>query len=201
MRKVQVSNGTCDTPTTNRSVDTDNDSDEVLTHAATESQCVPKSYIHWCYHPSTDWILWYLVSKLPKEEDGRISDVGLTPARVDSGIGLHLLGHEDGHLSPTAASTPSTPITLSFHFKDGTTTKLLDYRVYSQWANVNSLLNELAQDGIVIDELWDVNEDMPIVHDELDEFSEGNKKRAYMVVHSMEAKSRKDRAREKGSIG
>ncbi|KAH6875136.1 hypothetical protein BKA58DRAFT_278562, partial [Alternaria rosae] len=55
-----------------------------------------------------------------------------------------------------------------FISQDATTRKLLDYRVCSEWNNVDALLHELALDGIIVHELWNVTEDMQIASGDWD---------------------------------
>ena len=138
------------------------DVDIDLGSATIGRETIPTIYLHWCYHFSRDWVLWCLIGNVSREEVHEIEHLSTMLPRIDFGIGIHLIGGNEGN--PIRLALPKSPLPIHFTiiFEDGTTTKLLDYRVYSQWANINSLLNELAQDGIVIDELWDVNEDMQI---------------------------------------
>ena len=124
-------------------------------------------HVVWAYHQSIEWILCCLVDAGSREGDRKAEHVRTLLPRVDSGIGLCPPGQQDGQSSPSSRlearlATASTPITLTFHLEDSSTTKILDYRVYTQWTNVSTLLHELAHDGIIVHMLWDVNEDMPI---------------------------------------
>jgi hypothetical protein len=59
-------------------------------------------------------------------------------------------------------SIPPDPIVLTFCFQDQTYIKRLDYTIFAAWNDVQGLFDELSKDGITCDELWDVNEDMPV---------------------------------------
>ena len=119
-------------------------------------------YVNWGYHFCTDWILRHLVGNISEQEDRRTDHVITTPCRVDSSIGLDLLGQNDGHPSLPSPSTPPIPITLNFCFEHGKSTKYIPYATFSTWSAINILFSDLAVDGIIVHTLWDVNEDMPI---------------------------------------
>jgi hypothetical protein len=54
------------------------------------------------------------------------------------------------------------PLIFNIHFEDHTYVKQLDYSIFSRWESIEALLVSFEGDGAVIDELWDVREDMPI---------------------------------------
>ncbi|KAI4941275.1 hypothetical protein J4E91_010852 [Alternaria rosae] len=128
----------------------------------------PVGYLDWCYRLSTNWILWCLVGDISKKEAHEIEHLSTVLPRIDSGIGIHLLGGNERYSIRPVVLKPPLPINFKFVFQDATTRKLLDYRVYSEWINVDALLHELAQDGIVVHELWNVTEDMQIASGDWD---------------------------------
>ena len=112
------------------------------------------SYFDWWYRSSTEWVLWYVIAaKQPDVIDPRPS-----PSRIDSGIALSSPGYQHR----TLQATPPNPLTLTFHLDDRTYTKTLDYHAFVRWEGVGALLDELCEDGILVNQLWDVEEDMEV---------------------------------------
>jgi len=164
MPALQISNGRNDIGTTNdeesRSQDVTNND---LKSPATRRESTPTTYLNWFNHLSRNWILWCLIGDISQQEETQeIEHSSTMLPRIDSGIGIHLLGGNAGHPIRPAVSKLPTPIQMLFVFEDATNTKELNYRVYSQWINVDALLQGLAQNGIVARKLWDVSEDMQI---------------------------------------
>jgi len=156
MRKVQTSRNRSDDETTDRMVCPIDDINDEVETLAMGRRSIFNTYLNWCYHLSTEWILCYFISNTSKQEHRKTDDVIPTPCRVDSGVELHLLGQDIG------IATPPNSITLTFLFEDGMTTKHLPYPFYSQWTNIDALLDKLNHDNIMVHELWDVNEDTRI---------------------------------------
>jgi hypothetical protein len=123
------------------------------TTAGNEEQiCTPlpcSSYLDWWYRSSTEWVLWCVIAS--KQSDRGIHDKRTLPSRVDSGIALNVLDQ----------SAPD-PLSFTFHLDDRTYTKTLDYQAFVQWDGVSALLDELYDDGIMVNQLWDVNEYMEV---------------------------------------
>jgi len=136
--------------------------DDGIESATKGRESIPISYLDWCYHLSIGWTLWSVIGDISKEETPKNEHSSTVLPRIDSGIELHLLrGDKECSIRPVS-SIPPSPINLTFMFGEAITTKLLDYRIYSQWTNFNTLLDELARDGIIVCELWDVKEGMEI---------------------------------------
>jgi hypothetical protein len=123
-----------------------------ITDDGASSRAPPSnSYLDWWYRSSTEWVLWYVVaSKQPDVIDARPS-----PSRIDSGIALNTPEY------PVQAVHPD-PLTLIFHLDDRTYTKTLDYHTFARWEGIGALLDELCNDGIVAEHLWDVDEGMEV---------------------------------------
>jgi hypothetical protein len=111
------------------------------------------SYLDWWYRSSTEWVLWYVIAS--KQSDRGIDDKRSLPSRIDSGIALSVPADHAAHADPD-------PLTFTFHLDDQTYTKTLDYRVFIRWESVGALLDELCDDGIIIDQLWDEDEGMQV---------------------------------------
>jgi hypothetical protein len=60
------------------------------------------------------------------------------------------------------AKAPLEPLIFNIHYEDQTYVKLLDFSIFAQWESVEILLKGFEGEGAVIEELWDVREDMPI---------------------------------------
>jgi hypothetical protein len=60
--------------------------------------------------------------------------------------------------------TRPAPITLLFHFSDSASPsiKLLPFHILSKWTSLYALLDGWKKDGIIVSDLWDVNENMPV---------------------------------------
>jgi hypothetical protein len=76
--------------------------------------------------------------------------------RADSAISLceaarTSAGCDPGHVEP---------LVFRFHLEGRIHVKHLDYLAFARWENVMALLEELESDGAVIEQLWDVREDM-----------------------------------------
>jgi hypothetical protein len=111
------------------------------------------SYLDWWYRSSTEWVLWYVIAS--KQSDRGIDDKRPLPSQIDSGIALSVPTDHAAHAYPD-------PLTFTFHLDDQTYTKTLDYRVFIRWESVGALLDELCDDGIIIDQLWDEDEGMQV---------------------------------------
>ncbi|KAJ8109275.1 hypothetical protein OPT61_g7588 [Boeremia exigua] len=68
------------------------------------------------------------------------------------------------HYTPTCASHPplTDPIYLRIDFGDDVCQKSLDYGTFSHWSAVEGLMIDMEEDGMIFEELWDVNESMKI---------------------------------------
>jgi len=167
---MHAANGRCNIPTTDQTATRNNLIENEAQRNFTERKSLLKICFAQCREFITEWILWSLVSNSSKEEDRKTEDSRTAPLRVDSGIGLDLLG-QDGyppHVSNPASLSSPDPITLLFVFEDSILTKHLPYTFYSRWTNINALLHELALDGIIVHALWDVIEDMQITSGDWD---------------------------------
>jgi hypothetical protein len=109
------------------------------------------SYLDWWYRSSTEWVLWYVIAS--KQSD--IVDARPSPSRIDSGIAFNAPEY------PVQAAHPD-PLTFTFHLDDRTYTKTLDYRTFARWEGIGALLDELRDDGIMTEQLWDVDEAMEV---------------------------------------
>jgi len=147
---------------TNREACSADDTNYGLGSASKGPGSITTTYLDWCYQLCTNWILWCLIGDISKEETQETTQSSTVLSRIDSGIETQLLRGIEGHPTRPAVSNSPLPIRLTLIFEDATITKSLDYCAYSQWININALLHEVAQDGIVVRELWDVNEDMQI---------------------------------------
>ena len=131
-------------------------------------------WVNRLYHISKDWLLRWLISDVSKEEGWKTEDASTRLPRIDSGIGFGVyagdvrLPSDPTNPVVAAAALPlppppqGAPISLTFRPADSKHIKTLDYHIYSKWSNTNALLDELSHDSIIVHELWDVNEDMPI---------------------------------------
>jgi hypothetical protein len=79
-------------------------------------------------------------------------------SRIDSAISLCQAGKTD--LRCDAAYLD--PLVFNFYLENRVHVKRLDYSVFAQWRSVMGLLQDLECDGAVIEQLWDVREDMAI---------------------------------------
>ena len=159
---MSPANETCNLSRVYRAPCPNDDNTDGVECADTKRESVPSTYLDWCYHLSTKWILWCLLDNRSKYDDQKTRDASQVLSRIDSGIEINLLGQNVGHTSSSAALALPIPITLMFYFQDGRATKHICYSTFSKWSAVNALFSELARDGIVVHELWDMNEDMQI---------------------------------------
>lgn len=166
---MRISTERSDTGATpNREAGSPEKTDDGIESAAIGCESKPTGYLDWCYYLSTNWILWCLTGEISKEEAHENEHLSTVLPRIDSGVGFHLLGGDEGYSIRPEVLKPPLHIDFKFIFQDVTTTQLVDYRVYSEWINVDALLHELAQDGIVVHELWNVTEDMQIASGDWD---------------------------------
>jgi hypothetical protein len=123
-------------------------------------------------HRATDLYVWsqlilgYPVYHLPQPEHIPLSSANLT---AEPHITLDHSSLEPEHLtsycgSEFLAKTKAIPEPLIFniHYDDQTYVKLLDFSIFAQWESVEMLLKGFESEGTVIEELWDVREDMAI---------------------------------------
>lgn len=84
---------------------------------------------------------------------------------ADSGIppeSLSLVTH--GHTTPKSSfdSQLRRPICLKFDFGDRIHVKPLDYGTFSRWSAMESFVLDMENEGIIIEEFWDVAENMRV---------------------------------------
>jgi hypothetical protein len=111
------------------------------------------SYLDWWYRSSTEWVLWYVIASKQPNPDLHVA--GRSSSRIDSGVALSVPTYEAAHGNPD-------PLTFTFHLDNRTYIKTLVYQAFVRWENVGALIEELSDDGIIIDQLWDVDEDMEV---------------------------------------
>jgi hypothetical protein len=78
--------------------------------------------------------------------------------RVDSAISLC----KANKISNSCDRGHVEPLVFRFHLEGRIHVKHLDYPAFARWENVMALLDDLESDGVVIERLWDVREDMAI---------------------------------------
>jgi hypothetical protein len=101
-----------------------------------------------------------------RQEHIPLASIGTTPVvQVDSDGSL--CGSEDTDpwckscIAKPARSGPE-PLVFNIHLEGQTYVKLLDYTTFARWENVEVLLEGFEGEDGVIQQLWDVREDMPI---------------------------------------
>jgi len=81
---------------------------------------------------------------------------------VDSLLSLSCQVEQWKDVSRDARRTGDEPLMLNLCMDDGTYVKGLDFTTFAHWDNMQTILNDLEKDGMVVEELWDVHEDMRV---------------------------------------
>jgi hypothetical protein len=122
--------------------------------------------LNWCYLVSTHYLLpwWYFANTTAKQAFHKPDEKASPPSRIDSRIDVGIADNSSETWPRRHEPTRPAPITLLFHFSDSASPsiKLLPYRTFSKWTSLYALLDEWKQDGVVVSDLWDVEENMPV---------------------------------------
>jgi hypothetical protein len=93
----------------------------------------------------------------------KLDDSSSSQARTDSDISLYSLTRtKTNGLVKEKIYQSLDPICLVLAFDDHTYTKFLEYKTFAQWHRFEALLLDLESDGICVDYLWDIAEDMRV---------------------------------------
>lgn len=87
------------------------------------------------------------------------------PQRVDSSISfgsLTLVDEDQAGPDLRVESQSEEPIHLKLDFGDGVYTRPLHYGTFSRWSALEGLMTDLEKDGMIIEEIWDVVEQMRV---------------------------------------
>ncbi|KAF1849721.1 uncharacterized protein K460DRAFT_360574 [Cucurbitaria berberidis CBS 394.84] len=88
--------------------------------------------------------------------------------RADSAISLSPYVYPEEDDIPKRNESPQKPcqipdsLLVHFQFEDRIYNKQLNYSAFSKWDSVDALLVDLEKDGVLVVQLWDVREEMPI---------------------------------------
>ena len=94
-----------------------------------------------------------------------------SPKRVDSGMSFGSLGLvSNGHTTPKfePQPQPADSIHLKLDFGDDICIKSLDYETFSRWSAIEGLIVDMEEDGIFVEEFWDVAEGMRVCRGDWD---------------------------------
>ncbi|KAH7094277.1 hypothetical protein FB567DRAFT_585662 [Paraphoma chrysanthemicola] len=115
--------------------------------------------------PSRSLPSW--ISTLPKQQPQHfiaLAEIN-QEIRVDSALSVcdifELESKCTGTLSDTSHARRDLVI-FNFQFEDQTYTKAVQYEEYRTWDSVERLLLNLEDDGLSVEELWDIREELPI---------------------------------------
>jgi hypothetical protein len=133
---------------------------------------IRKTRVNWCYRASTHYLLplWYTANTTAKQAFHKPDEETPPPSRIDSGTDVGI-GDKSSKTWPRRhGPTGPAPITLLFHFSDSASPsiKLLPYRTFCKWTSLYALLKEWKQDGVVVSDLWDVEENMLVLSGDWD---------------------------------